>query len=185
MQLPVANRDLLYEHKFLIVSATTLGILGGIAFGAMRQRYNKFIVFILLCIFILPLFKELQYRIVKQTVVFNKYIFKGKYIYHRDKEENELYQWIIENTPEDSIFIDSELMIPIFARRQLFIGINKEEGIEGYIDMNNHLDKICAYDAGLLKKRRKIMEDIYDINKRLLGEESKEFLHSRKNIYIS
>ena len=175
------------EYKFLMLSVLNLGIIGGIAFGTMSRWRNNFAVFILLFLFLNPSYYDTQAKIARLKNIPNICIEKGRYVYHIDKEENELHRWIRKNTSPDSIFVDSELTIPVFAHRDLFIGIGSEENGEknlGYSVPIKDILLACGYDYNLIEKRRRIVKGIYDTTQKSLDKETEDFFSLNKDIYI-
>ena len=190
------------QYKYCILSTVTLGIVGGIAFSNMNRGFKKLLVFILLLLFIAPLYRKIQFKLSFRKNAPDAsalYFEKGRYIYCKNSEENELYQWIREHTEKNAIFIDSELTIPVFAQRQLFIGMDRKEtrrglmrgmsdiwGVEpGYgYRIDTFLRLINGYDPDLLNRRQALVKSIYDTKKNLNDEKMKEFFDSHKNIYF-
>ena len=35
-----------------------------------------------------------------------------------------MYDWIVRETKPSAVFIDTQLTVPVFARRQLFVGLD-------------------------------------------------------------
>ncbi len=175
------------EYKFFMFSTLGLGIIGGVAFSAMSKRCNNFAMFILLFLFLSSTYFDMRMKIARLKDVVNTCVEKGKNVYHRDKEEDKLYQWITNNTSLDSIFVDSELTIPVFAKRQLFIGMGEERDWEknlGYSAPIKDILLMCGYDYNLIEKRRRIVKGIYDITQKSLDKETEDFFSLNKDIYI-
>lgn len=195
------NLPLGVEYKYLVLSTVSLGIVGGIAFSAMNQGFKKPLVLILLLLFLIPLYRNVKWKsqfLKKVTNVSDLYHEKGRYIYAKNSEEDELYQWIRDHTDKNSIFIDSELTIPVLAQRQLFIGMDREDplgptpkgmkgiyGPPGYgLTIDTFLRDDFGYDPHLLDKRQAIVKSIYDVHRTLTDRELKEFFDTNKNIYV-
>lgn len=183
IHLPLTN-----EYKFLMLSMVTLGILGGVSFGAMRQRWNKSIVFMLLLIFVFPAFSSIYTKLRHYEHLPSRYVEKGKYIYSKNVEENELYEWIRRETNTDDVFIDSELVLPVLAQRPLFVAWNKQvkgraRAYPGYGFIWRFFQSIWGYDADLVRKRNNIVYSIYSSN-RQLSSGQKEELFAYNNIYV-
>jgi hypothetical protein len=152
------------EYKFLQLSLVCLGILGGISFDCIRQRLNKMAMLLLMLLFFLPC-AEVTYRSLTHLAnVPITYEEKGRYIHSLDTEEDELYEWIRQNTTTNSVFVDTELSIPIYAQRRLFIGTDKENRITaGYgIPIDYLLHVRHGYDPKMIQKRKSIVKKIYN-----------------------
>ena len=190
------------ECKYFKLSTVTLGIVGGIAFYAMNQGYKKLVVFILLLLFLAPLYRHVQWKLrfqKKAPHVSHLYVEKGRCLYTKNSEENELYHWIRNHTDKNSIFIDSELTIPVLAQRQLFIGMDREApfrpapmgmkgiwgGQPGYgWTIDAFLRLMNGYDPDLIDRRQALVKGIYDINQKLTNKEMKAFFNTHKNMYV-
>jgi len=182
------------EYKFLTLSTTMLGILGGIAFGAMRKNRNKLLPFAALCVFLLH-FPEVIYKVpVTWRFDIDSIVERGKNVYFRDKEKDELCRWIAEDTPADSVFIDTAKEIPVFGRRQLFFSLSDKRDAhakgeeerdwrKGYF-YSGFLSGVCSYPQELLCVRWSILYDIYAQDRRELNERTVEFLSNSGGVYI-
>ncbi|MBW1854084.1 MAG: hypothetical protein JRJ00_05290 [Deltaproteobacteria bacterium] len=189
------------EYKYFMLSTVTLGILGGTAFYAMNHGFKKIVVFILLLLFLAPLYRNARWKsrfMNNVTDVSSLYAEKGRYLYSRNSEENELYQWVRNHTDKNSIFIDSELTIPVLAQRQLFIGMDREStskplpaamkgtnGSPGYgFTIDTFLRRVYGYDSALIDKRRAIVKSIYNPNQKLTDSEVETLFNAYENTYI-
>jgi len=188
------------EYKYLMLSTVTLGILGGIAFYSMNHGFKKIVVFILLLLFLAPLYRNVQLKLRFMnniTDVSSLYTEKGRYLYSKNSEENELYQWVRNHTDKNSIFIDSELTIPVLAQRQLFIGMDREStskplpaamkgtnGSPGYGFTIDTFLRRDGYDSALIDKRRAIVKSMYNPNQKLTDREVETLFNAYENIYI-
>ena len=116
------------------------------------------------------------------------FVEKGKFIYSTDDEENQLYEWIRNNTAKESIFIDSSNLLPVFAQRQLFIGIDKinekKVSTTGYCSITWLLEDIYGYNIDLLQSRRTLVEDIYGTGPIASLQPLDELSKFNENIYL-
>ncbi|MHC4457022.1 MAG: hypothetical protein ACYS0I_08005 [Planctomycetota bacterium] len=178
------------EYKFLVLSVVTLGILGGISFGAMRQRWNKSIIFILLLIFMFPAFSNIYTKLRHYENLPSRYVEKGKYLYSKNTEENQLYEWIRKETNTDDVFIDSEVILPILAQRPLFVAWNKKGKrpatilYPGYGFIWRFVQLVWGYDIDLVVSRNNIVNTIYRSNRELTSKQKEELLASGTNAYL-
>ncbi len=170
------------EYKSLILSLVTTGILAGVAFNIMRQRLNRLIMLSIIFLFFLPSYREIEYKLTRKCGASDIFLVEnGASLLHKNKEEEELSRWIRQNTHKDSVFIDSELTLPVFTQRRLFIGVGDWKQ-PGYT--TNFLSLVWCYDIGLLVKRRTIVQDIYNSNKKPINQETRDFLRSNKDVYV-
>lgn len=178
------------EYKFLILLTVMAGILGGIALYAMKQHFHKSFVLILLLLFLLPSYNVIVGKLKAQMHYPRTYVEKGRDIRLTADEGNELYQWIREHTAKDSVFIDSELKIPVFAQRQLFLTIDKQVHGKPVIERgyglltDTILREVSAYPPCILDERNRIVTAVYDPKQNFSSGEMEEFLSTNRHIYI-
>jgi hypothetical protein len=190
------------EVKFFMLSTVTMGIVGGIAFHVMNQRFNKFVVFFIVLLFLVPFYRQVQGKLLFQEDdlhVNELYYERGKYIHSTSVEENELYQWIRDHTEKSSPFIDLQLTIPVLAQRQLFIGMDSEAplkrapmgtkevfgGVAGYTStIDSFLRFVNCYEPDLIERRQAFVETLYGVNEKLTTEEMKSLFETHKNMYV-
>ena len=173
------------EYKFMILSTVTLGILGGISFNKIRQWRYKSVAMVLLILFIMPAVTIASFRLGRYEDLPVIYEEKGRYIVFAEPEENELYEWIGDNTAGDRIFVDSEMKIPVFARRCLLIGIDKPDGsIQiGYGMKMARVRLRHGYDPDLYMQRQKLVRNIYGYENTLTSEEIMDSLRTQ-DVYV-
>jgi hypothetical protein len=175
------NQHLGTEYKYLILSTVTLGILGGISFHFLFHRLNRLIVVLLLIIFAFPSFYDLRRKVLINRDIPPTLVEDGKDVLSINKEEQELYRWIRENTNRRSVFIDSKSLIPIFAQRLLFVCPERID-LLGY--GLNPLDWFFAgYDRMLIYKRRMLAIAIQFSQYRLTSEDMKNIQEFKDNLY--
>lgn len=185
------------EYKSLVLTEITLGILGGIALSNTKQWCNKFILFIVLIAFVFPMFDIVYKKLSRFDLVPVMFTEKGKNLCPKDTEEEQLYQWIRNQTNVDDIFFDTTPNIPVFAQRQLFIAadtivkVKDETGQQfqiynpGYnYAIRSHLEKTCGYDPALVQNRYDILQKIYNPNQELTQQQTKELSSSNNRIYV-
>ena len=190
------------EVKFFMLSAMTMGILGGIAFCGLYQRFNKLVSFFIILLFLSPFYRQAQVKLLFQKddpPVSELYYEKGRYLYSTSAEENELYQWIRNHTKKTSPLIDLQLTIPVLAQRQLFIGMDSEAplkraplgmkdvfgGVAGYTStIDSFLRFVNCYDPDLIETRQAFVETLYGANEKLTTEEMKSLFEAHENMYV-
>jgi hypothetical protein len=107
------------EYKYLMLACVPLGLFGGFALQAVRDR-SGLVCFLLLAALLLPFGANWLGKFVWDTCT---PLVEGVHLRHRDPARDELYRWIGERTERDALFLDSELTVPVFGRRQLYIGL--------------------------------------------------------------
>jgi len=179
------------EYKSLILSAAMLGILAGIAFRFMQRWAEKLILTGLIVILVLPTFLNSVVKLSRLQKVPVTYTEKGKFIYSKDPQENQMYEWIRKRTPADSVFIDTDATLGTFAQRQLFIGMDRTidgKRIEtlGYGMLTETILKSWsrAYPSDLVNKRSRIVGDIYDVKKEKFAAETARLFNSKTPVYV-
>jgi hypothetical protein len=167
------------EYKLLLISMVMLGLLGGLAFDSMLERYRRPAVLALAILFIIPALRVTWLRAVRGRKVPSTYVERGMNTDPVDSEEAELYRWIRTNTVTNSIFIDSGLEVPVLGRRRLFIpapGRGRQHQ-KGFGMIRIILTAQSGYDAELIDRRIKIVDRLYDTYKRLRPQDVEE-LHA-------
>jgi hypothetical protein len=147
------------EYKALLLSAVMMGILGGPAFAAMKTWCPRIVVLMLLLAFAFPSWTKVYSKTNWLNDLPVDFTESGRYICIADEEEDEMHRWIQKRTSKDSVFIDTELTIPVFASRRLFIGPDKwkQKGFK-----LKFLRKVCRYDPEMLRRRHSIVKRIYN-----------------------
>lgn len=168
------------EYKSLILSTLMLGLIGGLAFYMLWNRFNKYVLFIILCALLVPYINEKNKFIGDpgQKMPFTE---SGKYLKILNQEEDELYQWIKNNTIHNSLFIDTKITIPLFAQRQLFIALNMEKTPGYRLDF---LQEVCRYDVDLIISRKRIVQKIFNSTGSISNEELKTLHNIGADIYV-
>jgi len=174
------------EYKLLLLSLTILGIFGGISFHFLTQAGYQRTSFLILLLFFLPCAEVVYTSLTRDANVSVSYREQGRYLHSADTEEDGLYEWIRHHTPTDSIFIDTEPSIPIFAQRCLFVGRDKEAwGTRGYgIAMGYLLHARHGYDFDVIEQRNRIVDTIYNLPGGSAESEVEEFFATHDKVYI-
>jgi hypothetical protein len=105
------------EYKFLILGQVLLGLVGGPAVLALRERIG-FCAAGLLALLFLGSFVHIYancYRQHRQAWV--RLAETGVRLVHPDPEQNQLYSWIREHTPGSAAFVDSEPLVTVLGPR--------------------------------------------------------------------
>lgn len=180
------------EYKFYLLAATMIGIIGGIAFHAIGQRLPRIVLFVLLLLCLYPSYAELSKKVkstgnapllyYKHGTYFDE---KGIDIHVSDAEEDAFYQWIKKNTAIESAFVDTQWKLPVFARRILWIPLDRPDGQPrmGYGLTASYLAFLNGYDQAVYDRRKKIADGIYGRDHSLDHREIVDAL-AGKDLYI-
>lgn len=179
------------EYKFLILGTVPFGIIGGISFSFIRERFGRYIATILILPFIVPVYVDMHCKSNIMKELENPFIEHPSYIGHKNQSINEIYQWLRLNTPTDSIIIDTNFLSPLLAQRQLFVatrikgfGENTFSNLPGFAPMSFFLKSILGYNKKIVQQRVAVVRRIYK-NDGELSESDKQHLKKfKKNVYI-
>ena len=151
------------EYKFLMLSVLCLGIVGGAAFAFALRRLNRVVVIGVLIVFALPGVMYVDRKSVGSGDLGFEPSAGGVDLDATDPEARELYAYIRENTPASGVFIDTELELPVLARRKLYVPWRNESGrrVKGYGQIELILGLQSGYGTSLLSARREAAERIY------------------------
>ena len=142
---------------YLLMSAMSLGIAGGIAAAFIKERLGVWPYLAILAVGLVnPLYeatKKLTWRANDEVV----YIERGRDVRFKNRAEEELYQWIRESTPRESAFIDSGKFIPVFGQRALYASFDRMRlGVEDVYQF------FWVADGAELRKRQTLARKIAD-----------------------
>lgn len=176
------------EYKFLAQAMAMLGILGGIALAFHCNGKMRYIALIVTLIFSNFFFRDVKYKLRKQ---FSEVPYQeaGRKILMTG-EEGELYEWLVNNTPDDVMVVDTDIKVPFLAQRQLFIVQDKWVGgqviLQRGIGLHMRLLFIVGsgYSPDLVDYRYRILDKIYDPNTKMDDEELTQFFLTQDNILI-
>ena len=94
-------------------------------------------------------------------------------------------QWIRDNTPPSSIFMDSEFTLPVLARRRLWIGMlvpgasgKDDPRSMGFFNTDNFLGEITGHPRRLLEARKATVKKVYDSDRALSLSDFGDLLES-------
>ena len=110
------------EYKFMALSGLALGILAG---GGMRDVFRRHwpIAGLLHVLLLIPVSDLFVSHVRADWEVSDPFREEGIYLHHADPAEDALYTWISTQTDPAAVFVDSRLTIPVFGRRQLYVGL--------------------------------------------------------------
>lgn len=168
------------EYKSLLLSTLALGLLGGAAFDGMTRWCPRGIVFVIILIFLFPSASVVSTKISRLSDLAVPYTEKGRDLLRANEEENELYQWMREKTPKKSVFIDTEITLPIYGRRKLFMSPDKwmEPGFQ------LRFLKVYHNDPELQSRRQEIVKEIYSEKESSSGKNMDDFWNTQRDLYV-
>ena len=145
------------EYKYLLMSAMSLGIAGGVAVASIKERLGMWPYLVVLAVGLVnPLYettKKLAWR-ANDSVI---YVERGRDVRFKNRAEEELYQWIRESTPRESAFIDTGKFIPVFGQRALYASFDRMRlGVEDVYEF------FFVADSAQLRKRQTLARKIAD-----------------------
>lgn len=159
------------NYKHLILCLFCVGIIGGIVLQGVYERY-RLVSFVLVVAFIIPFsYDWLSIVNVQNWPFSDPFVEDGKYLRHADSDEDALYQWIANNTAKDSVFVDTHLTVPVFGRRQLYVGSTIREdrlpaesrSIENGWELTPEKFLLSqGYSSDVIDNRLAVVNDIYD-----------------------
>ncbi len=176
------------ERKYRLITCLSLGVIGGISFRLLIDKFGKNVVILILIIFSLPYFYDYWRKIYNWLGVKPIYVEKGIVVSYIESEEEELYKWIRENTNKQSIFIDVKPHMPIFGQRQLFVAPLHLER-DGYIYNPSNV-YFGGYDSLLVRNRRRfvvniateqVSNEIYDFKNDLYYVQRNDYFMKKPN----
>ena len=118
LQLPLR-----IQYKFLASAMLPLALITAIALESF-YRTNKKVALMFLFLLIQPTIWHFATLARIGWPVLDPVYTDGRYLRHRNASEDELYQWISNNTPLNAVFLDTHLTIPPLGRRPLFVGLD-------------------------------------------------------------
>jgi hypothetical protein len=174
------------EYKLLLISMVMLGMLGGLAFDSMLDRCRKPVVLILIILFVIPALRVTWLRTTRGRKIPSTHVERGIDIESLDEDDNELYRWIRSRTPPNSIFIDSNLDLPVLGQRQLYIPpkTRGREQQKGYGMIKIILQSQSGYGHDLISGRTAVVERIYDTAKPLREQDLAPLSEIAASLYV-
>jgi len=113
-------------YKFRSLAFIVLGLLSAEPFKQIFLK-NKTLCYVLMALLLLPAGFMISHRALHWQVVADPLVERGMYYEHANTSQNRLYKWISSETPLNSVFIDTQMSIPIFGRRSLYVGYDLRE----------------------------------------------------------
>ncbi len=155
------------DYKLWVFAAIFLGVLAAPSFTSAVRQFPVWTVLIL-TILLLPLSRTiwqdtLGVRRIEPPLKIASDEGQLKIV---DKNLQEPYTWISENTPKDSVVIEqSYTWAPIFANRSIFIGSHKERTkleLFGFLTpVEVWLSEFCGFGDVFVKRRLDLVEELF------------------------
>ena len=165
------------DYKYLALSCLSLGIIASVCIEDLYLR-NRIICFFLILSFLVPISAEWIRKVrYASWNISDPYIERGMYLHHGERSEDALYKWISSQTERNAILLDTHLTIPVFGRRQLYIGVNDRlESLDNNVK-NGWAKNIYAilhtqaYSPKIIDTRRRVASEIYSNTSTQISEE--------------
>ena len=154
------------QYKFLLLGVFALGIVGGIGFRTLQQRSWP-VALAVLTLFLLPFGLDCVHKATDWKDAPSVFRESGRNLNHVDPAQGELYEWARTQTDPRAVFVDTDLGLPVFGQRALYVAIppQKElkplatQGGDGYaLDLRIILKTIDGYSEDLVDRRLEVAE---------------------------
>ncbi len=152
------------QYKFLLLGVFALGIVGGIAFRALHARAWP-VALVVLTLFLLPFGLDCVHKARDWNDAPRVFRESGVTLEHRDPAERDLYGWMRMQTHPRAVFVDTDLGLPVYAQRALYVALPEQEelkeltarGGDGYtLDPRIILKDVDGYPGDLVERRQKV-----------------------------
>ena len=176
------------NYKFLIQSMALLGIIGGICISFMCTGKKRILVLLIMLLLARPFSSYAVSRLTQKY--WTPTLGESDTAIVTTGQEAQLYEWILNNTSREDVFIDTELSIPCLGQRHLFVAMDKYRNdrpviVPGYgMSIEEIFNNVNVYSRDILEYRYRIMRKIYDPVVPLNDEELREFFAKNDNLLI-
>ena len=161
------------QHNFLLLAVLASGIVGGTALRALRLRAWPAALAVL-SILLIPFSLDCIHKARDWNDAPRDYLESGIVFEHLDPNQRSLHSWMRTNTDRRAVFVDTDLALPVFGQRALFVALPRQEemkgltttGVDGYtLDPRVFLKIVDGYPETAVDRRMSIA-------KRLLAGEA-------------
>lgn len=176
------------DYKFLIQATVLLGIIGGICISFMCTGKKRVLILLTMLFLARPFFVYATDMLARKYWTPTPDEIGAKLV--TTGQEAELYEWILNSTSRDTMFIDTKLNVPCLGQRQLFIAMDEYRNdypvrVPGYgIPMQMMLADVSLYSPELLEYRWRMLRKIYDPQVPLDDEELRDLFTNNDNLLI-
>ena len=111
----------LNEYKFLLQLTPAAAVIMALS---LRERLNsrRLLSFALLFLLVAPGCRLLGFRL--RFGVTDPVRIEGPYLRTLFPDADQLYQWVVSNTPKNAVFVADDLSMPALGRRSLYIAVD-------------------------------------------------------------
>ena len=109
------------EYKFLLQLAPAAAVIMALSLRE-RLRSRRLLSLALLFLLVAPGSRLLAFRL--RFGVTDPVRIEGRYLRTHFPDADQLYQWVVSNTPRDAVFIAGDLRMPALGRRSLYIAVD-------------------------------------------------------------
>lgn len=176
------------DYKFLIQSMVLLGIIGGICISFMCTGKKRILVLLIMLLLARPFFVDTKYKLGRKYSDPAPHEIGVRLV--TTGQEAQLYEWILNNTARDDMFIDTKLSVPCMGQRQLFIAMDEYRNgerviVPGYLfSVYDLFTDTSGYSSELLEYRWRMLRKIYDPQVPLDDEELRDLFANNDNLLI-
>jgi hypothetical protein len=156
------------QHNFLLLAIFALGILAGTALRALRLRALPAALAVL-SLFLIPFSLDCIHKARDWNDVPRDFLESGPVFEPSDPNQRALYSWMRTKTDPRAVFVDTDLALPVFGQRALFVALPRHEevaalttrGGDGYsLDPRIFLKVVAGYSETLVDRRLRIARQL-------------------------
>jgi hypothetical protein len=149
------------QYKFLLLGIFALGIVGGIALRTLHECSWP-MAFAVVTLLLLPFGLDCVHKARDWEGTPRTFRESGTVLLHTEAAQDSLYHWIRTATDPRAVFVDSDLGLPAYGQRALYVALPPQEemkelatqGGDGYaLDLRIILKDIDGYAADLVDRR--------------------------------
>lgn len=166
----MAELALASEYKFLALSQLPLAFVLALSAVSLLERHRAVALMLVFAVSF-PLLWQVSHELLpsgRPLVAADPLTTRGRFVQHRRSVEQKLYDWILEQTPVDAVFVDTHLTIPALARRRLLIGLDtrRESGELGHrhdgwsMLARTILERVTRCPPTLVERRRRMAQEL-------------------------
>jgi hypothetical protein len=117
------------QYKFLLLGIFAVGIVGGLGFRTLRERAWP-AAFVVLTVFLLPFALDCLHKASDWKDAASTFLESGLSLDHADPAQRQLDAWIRTGTDPRAVFIDTELGLPVYGQRALYVALPEQEQVK-------------------------------------------------------